>query len=230
MSWALAILSNRLCFKPCLSCSAHLDQVSTKLCPLCISWNPTWACWAMRGAAIWSTLRQILLPPGTWTRACVSVLNCSSHSAVDVCVCSLPRGMWRFYSCLSPMVIMVSPGGRMARGPLGVAISTSMISSWFPRTLIHWWCRGSTVLHPSPVLDNCTLYKRGNLPLPTTEGSTTSEYTIAIRCLTPTILLKEALRLLKCHSTKSDSCNWFFSILNNFFITLVVRSIGWNPT
>ena len=100
----------------------------------------------------------------------VRVLNSSSHSAVVLCVCSLPRevwcvcslprGVWHFYRCLSPMVTMVLPG-RMARGPLGVAISTSIISSWFPRTLIHWWCRGSTVLRPSPVLDNCTSHKRG---------------------------------------------------------------------
>ena len=155
----------------------------------------------MRGAAIWSTLWPILFPSGTWQRACVRVLNSSSHSAVVLCVYSLPRGVWHFYSCLSPMVTMVLPGGRMARSPLGVAISTSMISSWFPRTLIHLWCRGSMVLRPSPVLDNCTSHKRGNLPLPTTEDSTTSECTITIRCLTPTIFSKEALTLLKRHST-----------------------------
>ena len=179
--------------------------------PLCISWSPAWACWTMRGAAIWSTLWPILFPPGTWPRACVRVLNSSLHSAVVLCVCSLPRGVWcvcslprgvwHFYSCLSPMVTMVLPGGRMARSPLGVAISTSMISIWFPRTLSHWWWRGSTVLRSSPVLDNCTSHKRGNLPLATTEDSTTSECTIAIRRLTPTIVSKEALRLLKRHST-----------------------------
>ena len=106
--------------------------------PLCISWSPAWACWTMRGAAIWSTLWPILFPPGTWPRACVCVLNSSSHSAVVLCVCSLPRGVWcvcslpggvwHFYSCLHFYSCY--------KGPLGVAISTSMISSWFPRTLV----------------------------------------------------------------------------------------------
>ena len=52
----------------------------------------------------------------------------SSHLRSRWCVLD-PRVRGGFYSCLRPMVTRVLPGGKMARGPLGVVISTSTISN-----------------------------------------------------------------------------------------------------
>ena len=57
-----------------------------------------------------------------FSRACGSALNSLLASLLRLC--SPPGWCFRFYSCLSPLVTMGFPGGKMARGPWGVAMST----------------------------------------------------------------------------------------------------------
>ena len=132
-------IAGALRFNPRVSCGRRSAHVSAALLPRWISCNPAWACCTIRGPAslIKSSANpwpSCLVTTGVWYRVKLPprIVGSRRGAFLD------PRVAWlAFYSCLRLMVTRVLPGGKMARGPLVLAISTSKISICCPRTLIH---------------------------------------------------------------------------------------------